>query len=125
LFRLNNGLFVSPEFPVFEVNRDIVLPDVLDIFFRDPRILPLLQSRSTGTNLRRRRLNPEQLLEIEVPIPCPKDQETVKAMSRLKQKLTNAHQEFIDNLDKLLPSFLNRAFSGETAQQQASMTGPT
>ena len=31
-----DGLVVSPEFPVFELDKDRVLPDVLDVYFRTP-----------------------------------------------------------------------------------------
>jgi len=53
-----DGLVVSPEFPVFPVNTDKVLPEVLDIYFRSPEVWARLSEISGGTNLRRCRLQP-------------------------------------------------------------------
>lgn len=52
-----DGLVVSPEFPVFELNQELVLPETLDVYFRSPKVWPTLSSASTGTNIRRRRIN--------------------------------------------------------------------
>ena len=35
-----DGLYVSPEFPVFEIREDRVLPEVLDTYFRMPSVWP-------------------------------------------------------------------------------------
>lgn len=51
-----DGMVVSPEFPVFSVNTDAVLPEVLDLYFRTPEVWPALAELSGGTNLRCRRL---------------------------------------------------------------------
>ena len=64
-----DGLVVSTEFPVFEVKTERVLPEVLDVYFRSPSVWPLVSSMSTGTNVRRRRLNPEKFLAFEMPLP--------------------------------------------------------
>jgi type I restriction enzyme S subunit len=48
-------MVVSPEFPVFTVNTEAVLPEVLDIYFRTPDIWPALAEISGGTNARRGR----------------------------------------------------------------------
>src|SRR5204862_2893850 len=45
-----DGLVVSTEFPVFEVNHDRVLPAVLDVHFRDPALWASIGGASTGTN---------------------------------------------------------------------------
>ena len=63
------GLVVSTEFPVFEVNEDRVLTEVLDVYFRTPAVWPKLSGASTGTNVRRRRLNPADFLNYEMPLP--------------------------------------------------------
>ena len=58
-----DGMVVSPEFPVFTINTDEVLPEVLDIYFRTPEIWPVLAEISGGTNARRRRLQPSTFLK--------------------------------------------------------------
>jgi type I restriction enzyme S subunit len=64
-----DGCVVSPEFPVFEIDQTKVLPDVFDVYFRDPSTWETLQGGSTGTNARRRRLNPTDFLKLKIPVP--------------------------------------------------------
>lgn len=64
-----DGCVVSTEFPVFEVIEDRVLPEVLDTYFRTPTIWPDLSGASSGTNVRRRRLNPQDFLNYKMPLP--------------------------------------------------------
>jgi type I restriction enzyme, S subunit len=64
-----DGCVVSPEFPVFEIDQTKVLPDVFDVYFRDPSTWESLQGGSTGTNARRRRLNPTDFLKLKIPVP--------------------------------------------------------
>lgn len=108
-----DGLFVSPEFPVFKVNTDLVLPEVLDVYFRTPSVWPLLAGASTGTNVRRRRLNPQTFLKHEFPLPPMKNQtrvrQTYSKVNDIKRLQTQAAAE----LDALLPAILDRAFKGE------------
>ena len=56
-----DGCVVSTEFPVFEVIEDRILPEVLDTYFRMPSVWPAI-SGANRTNVRRRRLNPEDFL---------------------------------------------------------------
>ena len=80
-----DGCVVSPEFPVFEIDSTKVLPDVFDVYFRDPSTWESLQVGSTGTNVRRRRLNPADFLKLKVPVPSMATQEKLAAI-RLHQK---------------------------------------
>lgn len=79
-----NGCVVSPEFPVFEVDKTKVLPDILDVYFRDPNTWESLQGGSTGTNVRRRRLNPTDFLKLKIPVPSMAIQRKLAAI-RLHQ----------------------------------------
>lgn len=106
-----DGLFVSPEFPVFTINEDRILPEVLDVYFRSPAIWPLLSGASTGTNVRRKRLNPSDFLEYQFPLPSRKAQLAVRAV-RSRMNDLRPLQEQTAQLDALLPSILDRAFSG-------------
>ncbi len=72
------GLVVSPEFPVFEIDSTTVLPEVLEVYFRTPTVWAKLSGGSTGTNVRRRRLHPRTLLAAEIPIPPRHEQETIR-----------------------------------------------
>jgi type I restriction enzyme S subunit len=49
-----DGCFVSPEFPVFELDAGVMDPVVVDAYFRNPSVWPTLSGTSKGTNVRRR-----------------------------------------------------------------------
>lgn len=63
------GCCVSPEFSVFEVNRAQLAPELLGFYFQIPRAWEEVSGSSTGTNIRRRRLNPVDFLQGEIPLP--------------------------------------------------------
>jgi type I restriction enzyme S subunit len=107
-----DGLYVSPEFPVFTINEDRVLPDVLDVYFRSPAVWPLLSGASTGTNVRRKRLNPSDFLKYEFPLPPRRAQLALRAVRQKMRELRSLQNE-ATQLDALLPSILDRAFKGE------------
>lgn len=107
------GCYVSPEFPVFAVNHERVLPAVLDTHFRNPAVWPSLSQASTGTNVRRRRLHPDGFLAYRLPLPSAEAQRAhQKVHSRLQ--LTEPLQKRITaELDALMPAILDRTFKGE------------
>jgi len=107
-----DGLYVSPEFPVFTINEDRVLPEVLDVYFRSPAVWPLVSGSSTGTNVRRRRLNPKNFLNYEFPLPAREAQVTLRNIRRKTNDLQSLHDQSAQ-LEALLPSILDRAFRGE------------
>lgn len=108
-----DGCVVSTEFPVFEIDENQVLPEVLDIYFRNPRIWPELAGSSTGTNVRRRRLNPRDFLNYRMALPSRKTQlrlrESINAMAPLHalDKQVNAE------LDAFMPALLDKTFKGD------------
>ena len=108
-----DGLFVSPEFPVFEVNQERALPDTLDIYFRTPSVWPLLSAISTGTNVRRRRLNPDDFLRFEMPLPPMQLQHKVREVKAKTEVAKKIRMETAAQLDAMLPSILDKAFRGE------------
>ncbi|MGF1426566.1 restriction endonuclease subunit S [Kitasatospora sp. LaBMicrA B282] len=63
-----DGFVVSNEFPTFTLGPELV-PDWVRHICRSPRLWTEMKNRVSGTVQRRKRLNPEQLLQIELPIP--------------------------------------------------------
>jgi type I restriction enzyme S subunit len=108
-----DGCVVSTEFPVFEVLGDRVLPEVLDTHFRTPSIWPEISGVSTGTNVRRRRLNPEDFLSYQIPLPSRETQMTLREVRSEMDALKRLQSETAAELDALLPAILDRAFKGE------------
>jgi type I restriction enzyme S subunit len=108
-----DGLYVSPEFPVFEIREDRVLPEVLDTYFRMPSVWPDLAGISTGTNVRRRRLHPRAFLQYKFPLPSMKVQRQFCVVRRTIEQAKRVKSESTRELDALMPSILSKAFHGE------------
>lgn len=108
-----DGCVVSTEFPVFEVNTERVLPEVLDVHFRNPSIWPELAGSSTGTNVRRRRLNPQDFLRYKMPLPAMQTQLRLRSVMQELAKLNLIYRETNAELDALLPAILDKAFRGQ------------
>jgi type I restriction enzyme S subunit len=108
-----DGCVVSTEFPVFEVLEDRVLPEVLDTHFRTPSVWPAISGASTGTNVRRRRLNPQDFLDYEMPLPSRETQMTLRKVRAEVDALKRLQAEATAELAGLLPAIFDRAFKGE------------
>lgn len=107
-----DGMVVSPEFPVFSINTDEVLPELLDIYFRTPEVWPELAELSGGTNVRRRRLQPSAFLRYEIPVPSMTKQLAIRDLHRHAQILKAKHAAIRQANAALLPATLERVFSG-------------
>lgn len=105
-----DGCVVSPEFPVFEIDQNKVLPDVLDVYFRDPCTWESLKGGSTGTNARRRRLNPTDFLKLLIPVPSMATQKKLAAI-RLHQRTINSISTESESV-AVVASLLNKLQSG-------------
>ncbi|MGE0886745.1 MAG: restriction endonuclease subunit S [Blastocatellales bacterium] len=108
-----DGLVVSTEFPVFEVDETRVLPETLDIYFRTPLVWPVLAGESTGTNVRRRRLNPTDFLNFKMPLPPMAVQQSLRCVKSKVDEIKRLQAQTTAELDALLPSILDKAFKGE------------
>lgn len=108
-----NGLFVSPEFPIFEIIENRVLPETLDVYFRTPAVWPQVAGESTGTNVRRRRLNPKDFLSYKIPLPSMQTQLRLRQVMQKVDGLRRLQSETAAELDAMLPSILDKAFKGE------------
>jgi len=109
-----DGMVVSPEFPIFSINTDEVLPEVLDIYFRTPEVWSVLAQISGGTNARRRRLQPSAFLGYSIPLPSMATQLKLREMHRQTQALKARHTAIRQANAALLPATLERVFAGST-----------
>jgi type I restriction enzyme S subunit len=107
-----DGCHVSPEFPVFTVDAHKVLPEILDIHFKTPAVWKDLAATSIGTNLRRRRLNPNAFLCYKFPLPPIEVQQHVKAISDRAISKRMLQREAANIEKVLIPSLLDRIFNG-------------
>lgn len=114
-----DGMVVSPEFPVFTINTDEVLPEVLDIYFRTPEIWPVLAGISGGTNARRRRLQPSTFLNYQMPVPPMDTQLKLRKVYRQTLTLRTTHTIIRQANAALIPATLERVFGvGPTVARQ-------
>lgn len=105
-----DGMVVSPEFPVFSINTRLVLPEVLDIYFRTPDVWPELASISGGTNVRRRRLQPSAFLNYKMPVPSMATQLRLRGLHQHVRALKAKHAAIRLSNAALLPATLERVF---------------
>jgi type I restriction enzyme S subunit len=108
-----DGCVVSTEFPVFEVMEERVYPEVLDAHFKDPRVWPSLSGVSTGTNVRRRRLNPLDFLSIMMPVPSRRVQEQFREIRVEIDRSKELRGGALSELETLRAAVLSQAFRGE------------
>lgn len=108
-----DGYVVSTEFPVFEVIEERVLPEVLDTYFRTPSVWPAISGASTGTNVRRRRLNPQDFLDYKMPLPSRETQLLLRSVKEDMDALKRLQTETAAELEALLPAVLDQVFQGE------------
>lgn len=106
-------LVVSTEFPVFEIDEKVMLPEVVDIYFRSPEVWPQLSGQSGGTNVRRRRLNPQDFLNLEMPWPSEVTQRVIRDTVERLSGIADLQTETSAELDAMLPAILDKAFKGE------------
>lgn len=83
-----DGFFVSSEFPTFDVDRDRALPQYLALLCRWSEFHVSLAGGTSGLGLRRQRVHPKRLLEVEIPLPDLDEQRRVVA--RLDALLSEA-----------------------------------
>jgi type I restriction enzyme S subunit len=83
---LANGV-VSNEFPVFDIDTSIVLPEWLHLYFRDPFVVTQVARQAEGGTKSRRRWKEEQFLQFEVEVPELEEQERVVRLARAFEEL--------------------------------------
>ncbi len=69
-----DGCFVSNEYPMFECDQDRLYPEYLATYFKAPKAWEEVSHLSTGMGDRRRRIQPEQLLTHQIPLPTLDEQ---------------------------------------------------
>lgn len=109
-----DACYVSPEFPVFSIDETKVLPEIIDIHFKTPSVWQKLADISTGTNVRRRRLNPKAFLNYEFPLPPMKTQERIAKLSARLKRMIELSEKSTVHHDALLPSLLDQIFTRDS-----------
>ncbi len=106
---LANGV-VSNEFPVFDIDQSIVLPEWLHLYFRDPFVVSQVARQAEGGTKSRRRWKEEQFLDFEIELPDLEEQKRVVGLARafdelndqLRAELAARRKQYYYYRDKLL-----------------------
>jgi type I restriction enzyme S subunit len=114
-----DGFVASNEFPIFTLT-DGTAPGWMKHVCRTPRLWAEMQSRVVGTVQRRKRLNPDQLLLVEIPVPSKLEQEqAAEALDAIDGQIAVLHTEAA-RLRKvrarLLLGLLDRSIDIESAE---------
>ncbi|SIO88533.1 Type I restriction-modification system, specificity subunit S [Nocardiopsis sp. JB363] len=114
-----DGFVASNEFPTFTLADDIA-PKWMKHACRTPRLWAEMQSRVVGTVQRRKRLNPDQLLSVALPVPSrPEQEQAAEALDAMEAQATTIRAE-ADRLRnvraRLLSGLLDRTIDIKSAE---------
>lgn len=115
-----DGLHVSPEFPVFSINSEVVYPEIIDAYFKHPSTWPNLGGSSKGTNLRRRRLHPGAIQKHQIPLPPRPTQNLIREL--VCSRLDDLHEQNKAALEALIPAMLHQIFERQANTSEAAST---
>lgn len=88
-----DGFVASNEFPTFTLAADLA-PVWMKHACRTPRLWAEMQSRVVGTVQRRKRLNPDQLLSLALPIPSrPEQEQAAEVLDALERQVAAIRTE--------------------------------
>lgn len=103
-----DGAIVTPDFPVFEIDKSRVLPDYLELILANPSVLDNVKATSSGST-GRKRLSVTKFLNTRIPLPSLEEQSrylgNIVLLRKRQQELNNAIDEavevFNDNIFEL------------------------
>lgn len=108
-----DGAIVSNDFPVFNLNRSLIIRGFLNWMSKTGWFVDLCKKASEGTT-NRVRLKEERFLEAEIPLPPLSEQRRIVArIEELATKIKEAcllRQQAIDGMVTILPSVLTQVF---------------
>lgn len=85
-----NGLYVSNEFPQFEIDKNIALPEYIYLLFISKKIIEVVNAASIGSSaVSRNRFKESDFLDLKVPIPpLPIQQRIIEYWEKIKKDIT-------------------------------------
>ena len=104
---------ISPSYNVYRQRQDFYNPRYLDFLLREPALVDVYDSLSTGIRPSRRRLYPEDFLTIRFPVPKREEQDRIVNFLAEKSseidKVVSIRQKQIDELEELKKAIIHRA----------------
>jgi hypothetical protein len=112
-----DGLFVSSEFPTFDIDPDVALSGYIAALCRWPEFHRAVAGGRSGLGVRRQRVNPERLLSVEVPLPDLSEQQQI--VTRLA-KLLGEVDVIEERLGRNDPALIVALYPGLVARRLAT-----
>ena len=104
---------ISPSYNVYRQRQDTYNPRYLDFLLREPKLVDVYYSLSTGIRPSRRRLYPDEFLTIRFPVPPRAEQDKIVRFLDEKanaiDEVIATRQKQIDELHELRKTIINRA----------------
>ena len=107
------GLYVSNEFPQFEIDETIALPDYIYLVFNTKRVIRAVNSASVGSAvISRNRFKESDFLGFKIPLPPLPVQRKIIAHWKVAQRQRLAAEEALSRLIEELHVFLTKQTHG-------------
>jgi type I restriction enzyme M protein len=107
----HDGCCVSGEFPTFKINKDIVLPEYLLLYFSLPSVWSYVESKCKGTTKASRfRFKEVFFKEMVIPVPNRDLQQELIDISKYLKKSSEIEKLMVKQHEGLILSFLSTIF---------------
>lgn len=94
-----DGSIVTPDFPVFNINKNRVLPDYLLLVICHPAVLQHITSTTSGST-GRRRMSVPRFLSMQIALPSLSEQEDLmKGIRQLRQEQDELNRQMERNVE--------------------------
>ncbi len=104
------GAYVSPEYPVFTPNRDLLNPDYFKGIAMSRWLWEAIGGATRGSMARRKRIKAEQFLEVEIWLPPVAEQDRIAVLIHKVLAAGRALEHGRALMSALDPAVLNAAF---------------
>ena len=105
-----DGYYVSGEYPTFDCDPAVIMPEFLAAVFQSPDIWKKVAQGSKGLGHRRQRVKVEQLLDFELPVPPLEWQRAVVTLASKLAVVKKQHEQVALAINAVLPAVLDGAF---------------
>lgn len=115
-----DGAIVTGDFPCFNINEEMVTPEVISIILASEEFKNDCVSDSKGVT-NRRRLKEEQLLSIKTKLPSQQDQQKLTKLVKYLWSSAKLHKQAYFETKAIMPAILDKTFKGELVQNEAEL----
>lgn len=106
-----DGFYASPEFVGFNIDSTKANVDFIKHCFSWRPLVAAATAKASGTNANRRRLQPGDFLQLEIPLPPLETQQTVASQLNLAREIVERSRLAHQIAAKVLPTARNQIFT--------------